>query len=308
MEINQLHYFTVVAKTGSITKAATELYLTQSALSRSIAKLEAELGTNLFDRDSGRLTLNDMGQSFLQYAEDALNTINAGVQYVKSQQANRVIRLADYGATSYLSNIADQCQAHFPTINIETYNYEYLSIHTNQTAPEPDIILTPDKAVEGYIETLAYKEKWCVIFNKQYRFSSDYHDGAISVAQLAKEPITFFGTQRDQDFLFQTLQGCGTITPVSEMRDTAHAINRCQAVGMIPFANIPYLVNGRNNIPIIAVPVSDQCCERYMHLHRHKRFLTNSDDYAILNTITHYIEEMVAETDQQLSTWMEQFV
>lgn len=307
MEINQLHYFTMVAKTESITKAAGVLYLTQSALSRSIAKLEAELGTNLFDRDGGRLILNDTGRHFLSYAEEALNAINAGVQYVKAQQDNRIVWFADYGATSYLSDIADQCQAHVPMIDIEVYNYEYLSNHAGPLPSVPDVILTPEKKLENYVEILSYKEKWGVIFNKKYQFVSDYQGGAISARQLAREPIAFFGTETDQQFLADILGGTENIQRVHEMRDTAHAINRCKAIGIIPIANVPYLLKDRNNMPVECVPVADQRCERYMYLYRHKRFLTNSDDYTIMNHITRYIEEMVLDSDQFLSSWMEQF-
>lgn len=307
MEINQLHYFTIVAKMESITKAASVLYLTQSALSRSIAKLEAELGTNLFDRDGGRLVLNDTGRKFLEYAEEALNVINAGVQYVKAQQDNRIIRFADYGATSYLSDIADQCQAYVPMIDIEAFSYEYLSNHVGALSGVPDVILTPEKNVENYVEILSYKEKWAVIFNKKYQFVSDYQGGAISTRQLQQEPVTFFGTQTDLNFLNNILDSSGNIMPASEMRGTAHAINRCKAIGIIPVANVPYLLKDRSNMPVVCVPVSDQCCERYMYLQRHKGFLANSDDYTVMNYITRYIEKMVLESDQFLSDWIAQF-
>lgn len=50
MEWQQLEYFQTLAKVKNFTKAAEELAITQSALSRSIAKLEEELGAPLFDR------------------------------------------------------------------------------------------------------------------------------------------------------------------------------------------------------------------------------------------------------------------
>ena len=48
MEITQLHYFKTVAQYGSFTKAAEALHITQSALSRSIASLEQDIGYKLF--------------------------------------------------------------------------------------------------------------------------------------------------------------------------------------------------------------------------------------------------------------------
>ena len=50
MTLVQLRHLLSVAQTGSFSKSATALFLTQPALSRSIGALEAELGQPLFDR------------------------------------------------------------------------------------------------------------------------------------------------------------------------------------------------------------------------------------------------------------------
>ena len=52
MTFQNMEYFLKVAETGSITEAARELNITQQALSSAIARMEAELGCELFDRHS----------------------------------------------------------------------------------------------------------------------------------------------------------------------------------------------------------------------------------------------------------------
>ncbi len=52
IEIYQLRYFLAVVETGSFTKAAARVYVTQPTLSAGIKKLEAGLGASLFDRSS----------------------------------------------------------------------------------------------------------------------------------------------------------------------------------------------------------------------------------------------------------------
>lgn len=84
MEITQLHYFKIVAKYESFTRAAEELHITQSALSRSIAQLEGDIGIQLFERKKGgKITLNRNGRFFLTYVIQVLNTLENTVSAVK---------------------------------------------------------------------------------------------------------------------------------------------------------------------------------------------------------------------------------
>ena len=57
--------FETAARYGSISKAASELNLTQGAVSRQVRQLEEQLGTELFHRQHQRVILTDAGRSFL---------------------------------------------------------------------------------------------------------------------------------------------------------------------------------------------------------------------------------------------------
>lgn len=64
MNISQLQTFLTVANTGSFTKAAEQLHLSQSAVSRQISSLEAEIGVELFQRIHSTLVLSAAGAIF----------------------------------------------------------------------------------------------------------------------------------------------------------------------------------------------------------------------------------------------------
>jgi DNA-binding transcriptional LysR family regulator len=59
MELRMLGYFLAVAREEKFTRAAEQLHVTQSTLSRQIAELEAELGVKLFTRSSHNIVLTE---------------------------------------------------------------------------------------------------------------------------------------------------------------------------------------------------------------------------------------------------------
>jgi DNA-binding transcriptional LysR family regulator len=69
MNVDQMKAFHKVAATGSFTKAARELFLTQSAVSQQIRALEDEVGVRLIDRSGKRIRLTGEGEALLTYTE-----------------------------------------------------------------------------------------------------------------------------------------------------------------------------------------------------------------------------------------------
>ncbi|SFJ36983.1 DNA-binding transcriptional regulator, LysR family [Paenibacillus sp. UNC496MF] len=78
MELLQLHYFLAVARSEHVTEAARRLHVTQSSLSKTIQRLEDDLGVQLFDRIGRRLQLNDYGRRYLRRVERALFELDQG--------------------------------------------------------------------------------------------------------------------------------------------------------------------------------------------------------------------------------------
>jgi DNA-binding transcriptional LysR family regulator len=78
MDLLQLRYFQAVARHQHVSRAAAELRVAQPALSRVIARLEAELGVPLFDRRGRRIRLNRFGAMFLARAGRALDELDQG--------------------------------------------------------------------------------------------------------------------------------------------------------------------------------------------------------------------------------------
>src|SRR6185369_4328010 len=83
--------FEAAARHLSFTRAAEELSLTQSAISRQIQALEESLGTKLFERRTRSLLLTEAGQRFYQVAQGVLVELDQATQKLRGATAARTV-------------------------------------------------------------------------------------------------------------------------------------------------------------------------------------------------------------------------
>ena len=88
MTLQQLRYVAMVAEKGTMTEAATELYISQPSLSRSMASLENELGVTLFEKEGRGVTLTKAGRMFLEYADRILTDCHIAVGKMREISMN----------------------------------------------------------------------------------------------------------------------------------------------------------------------------------------------------------------------------
>ena len=103
MDLNRASIFVRVAQTGGFTRAAEAMNLPTSSISRSVARLEEELGVTLLERTTRKVSLTDAGKAFFERARDAL----AGLEEANAlaldaaREAHGVVRIAlppEFGA------------------------------------------------------------------------------------------------------------------------------------------------------------------------------------------------------------------
>ena len=76
MKMTQLEYFLAICKYNNISKAATQLFISQPALSQQLIRLEKELGAALFIRRENSLMLTEIGEGFQESAKRILFEYN----------------------------------------------------------------------------------------------------------------------------------------------------------------------------------------------------------------------------------------
>ena len=84
MQLEQLEIFVAVARCGSFTAAANQLYISHSSTSRAVSALEDELGVRLFRRGNRVNGLTDAGETLLEEAEKLLDAAEAANIRIKA--------------------------------------------------------------------------------------------------------------------------------------------------------------------------------------------------------------------------------
>ncbi|MGM9878910.1 MAG: LysR family transcriptional regulator [Bacilli bacterium] len=126
IDLNMYKAFYAVAKSGSFTKAAEILYISQPAISVTIKKLEAQLETKLFKRDNKGIKLTEKGEQLLFYVESAFNTIHMAEEKLDSFDdiGSEIIRIGSPSHISIflLSNLIVEFRKNHPNIKFFIVN------------------------------------------------------------------------------------------------------------------------------------------------------------------------------------------
>lgn len=100
MEIRQIRYLLAVAETGSFTKAAELVSISQPALSASIAKLEDEFQVKLLDRSRSRILPTEAGLRFIERADTVLDAYNSMRAELQREAAPQPLKIGILGSIS----------------------------------------------------------------------------------------------------------------------------------------------------------------------------------------------------------------
>ncbi len=93
LNYHHLHYFWLVAREGSIARAATELELSRPTISTQIRQLEASMGRKLFERSGRNLVLTEFGQTIFHYADEIFSIGRELREVVRGDAGGRPERL-----------------------------------------------------------------------------------------------------------------------------------------------------------------------------------------------------------------------
>jgi DNA-binding transcriptional LysR family regulator len=128
LDLRLVRYFVAVANARHFGRAATSLFISQPALSQSIAKLEKQMGVRLLERSSRAVDLTPVGQAFLAASERLLQAANAAISVAErgrraQTQTLRVGYVA--GPGELMTQVLAEAEKRLPRITLETSRLEW---------------------------------------------------------------------------------------------------------------------------------------------------------------------------------------
>ncbi|QDR78938.1 LysR family transcriptional regulator [Sporomusa termitida] len=267
MEWHQLEYFLTVAQLQHFTRAAGQLSISQPALSRSIARLEAELGVPLFERRGKNIRLNQFGKIFLQHISQAMQEIRAAKREIESiihpDQGTVSLAFLHSQGAHIVPDLLGRFRAVHPNIRFRLYqNPSYLLLEQLEAGDIDLCLSTPPGSREDMEWTPLYTEELFVVVPADHRLAGRK---SIALAAIAPEPIITLKSNFSLRILTDQLFREARLTPDitfegEEIPTVAGLVEAGLGVAVIP--RLPGLSNSR----LAFLPISSPPCYRTIGL------------------------------------------
>ncbi len=195
MDTKQLAYFVAAAKYRNFSRAAEEFYISQPAISHQIKMLERELDTELFVRNTKKVTLTDDGSIFLEDAKQILKTFEQAKQ--KLAQARRqpsVLRICHLASAThfFLSDVVNRFHMEYPGVKIRLIRQDAYEITESAFHREADIyfsMLTDMKQHSSLNVKKIQSDSFCLVTRKDH---PALQEPVLDFRKLAREPFLVF--------------------------------------------------------------------------------------------------------------------
>lgn len=271
----QLEYFRRVAQLQHFTKAAESLFISQPALSRSISKLEKELGVPLFERQGRSVKLNRYGKMFLEKVNLAMNILEEGKLELKNAihpiSGNISISFIYTLGTDLVPELISQYRLKYPNVTFQLFQNTANKIMEQLETTEIDVCLTmnPDYHPDIHCMPL-FPEELFVIVPKTHPLAKRKE---IKLIEIADEPFISFkkgvGLRVVADRLCREAGFVPNIMFESQEPGTVTGmVSAGLGVGLVPKNK------GMENYNITCLRVTEPTCSRMIYIAWKKRAFT----------------------------------
>ena len=159
IELNQLEQLVCIAKNQTISKAAQELLISQPALSRSMQRLESDLGVELFDHYKNKIVLNKNGELAVKHAQKIIKSIHTMVDEIQEyDQSFHTISIASCSPAP-MWDLEPLIKELYPQISVQTAVVNQKEILNKLKEKEYHIVITPYPVDDSSCLSIPYIEE-----------------------------------------------------------------------------------------------------------------------------------------------------
>lgn len=250
MELNQMKYFIAVADCRSLTKAAQQLYISQPSLSRSIATIEKEAGTQLLDRSSRPFTLTFAGQRYYETAKQILqleDNLSRQFRDISDGRSGRItIGFSSQRASYTLPAVLPAFRERFPGVEVRTIEDDSAHLEQALLRGQADLLIIPNQTSlleNELIDTeILGAEEFVLVCGEGVLTSAQCLDGythTVDFAKLKDYPFILLkqghGSRRMTDRLFAPY----SFTPKVEFECESNAVALHLVAAKVGLAMMP---------------------------------------------------------------------
>ncbi len=193
LDVGRVRAFVTVARTGTISRAAEALFVTQPALTARLQALERSLGVELFVRSRQGSRLTDAGRALLPHAERALAALQRGreaVEDVASGGAGRLtIGAAPAVSTYVLPAMLHRFQAGHPGVRLSVRSGHSEEVLEMVLREEVEVGLMRPIQHPEVTATLLYEDELVLVVHRGHHFAAAGH---VRMGELATENLILF--------------------------------------------------------------------------------------------------------------------
>ncbi|MBZ5750264.1 LysR family transcriptional regulator [Metabacillus rhizolycopersici] len=267
MEWQQFEYFQTLARMQHVTRAAEALSITQSALSRSIARFEDEIGVPLFERQGRSIRLNQYGHIFLKSVDSMMKEFDKGKQEIQElldpEQGQVLLGFLHTLSTNLIPEFIASFRAHYPKIKFQLTQSPSHTLLEQLQVGELDLCLIAPMEMKLPIQwTQLWQEELFVIVPKSHKFAN-YE--SITLEEIADESFILLKKGYSLRITVeQLLEEAGIIPTITFEGEEATTIAGLVAAGL-GVSILPNL-KGVDQSNISQIPVSWPQCQRTIGL------------------------------------------
>ncbi|MFC9838113.1 LysR family transcriptional regulator [Rhodococcus sp. NPDC127530] len=200
MEFRQLRYFLAVGEEGSFSRAAQRCFISQSAISHQIAKLEHELGTTLLERSTRATRLTAAGERLMPIAAEMMG-LEARALSVGLDPRNRLRISASMSFATQSLEAISAVREDFPQLDIEFVIKDFTDRMTAVASGDADLALIRGGVDRPGLETVEFGLEDLVIVT-----SSKHPLAGVSTVDLSElAPYPLLLPPRSSQILIHTV-------------------------------------------------------------------------------------------------------